>query len=527
MFRNKSRRAQSTVASGGRGGPTTLSSSSSNLAAAGFPGVSVLSGDEFPSRLNFYGVPPLDTISVDDFEMAAIDRLRVLKGLETAQIRNLADADLQATLAKLEDEYLPLHPNGSDALRLCEERRRDNLSHFVLRLAYARSEDLRSWFVRQETLLFRLRLERESASEKVAFINAMNLDLAEVSAGERDELRDDLVAVKMSSNPTLSYAVAAAELDKERYYKLAWTRMLDLVGRRRCLVRGGHAYIGPSDLLALVVNEYRAHLAKQLELTSRFLPRMDEDERLVPVLTNLSKQYLGRDQYTQSATGRVSADDVDALAPRHFPLCMRHLHAQLRGNGHLRHGGRMQYGLFLKGIGLPIEEALTFWRRNFRHLTDDTFSKQYAYNIRHNYGLEGKRANYAPYSCVRIITSNPPSTGDHHGCPFKHFGEENLRQAITYHGVAESDARGILELARQGHFQVACTRFAEASINGARAAAGQPPVQIDPIEHPNQFYAQSVQLTTAAGTGAGAAAAGSQPVAGPVPPPTIPPTPVA
>jgi DNA primase large subunit len=47
----------------------------------------------------------------------------------------------------------------------------------------------------------------------------------------------------------------------------------------------------------------------------------------------------------------------------HMPPCMRHLHAQLRRDQHLKHQGRMQYGLFLKGIGLSLEEALIFWRK--------------------------------------------------------------------------------------------------------------------------------------------------------------------
>lgn len=47
-----------------------------------------------------------------------------------------------------------------------------------------------------------------------------------------------------------------------------------------------------------------------------------------------------------------------------------------------------------QALGLSIEEAVLFWRRSFSGMTDDQFNKGYKYNIRHSYGLEGKRANY-------------------------------------------------------------------------------------------------------------------------------------
>ena len=53
------------------------------------------------------------------------------------------------------------------------------------------------------------------------------------------------------------------------------------------------------------------------------------------------------------------------LARESFPPCMCHLHESLRRDHHLRHFGRLQYGLFLKSIGLTLEQALTFWRTEF------------------------------------------------------------------------------------------------------------------------------------------------------------------
>ena len=65
-----------------------------------------------------------------------------------------------------------------------------------------------------------------------------------------------------------------------------------------------------------------------------------------------------------------------------FPLCMRFLHEALRNSHHLRHGGRLQYGLFLKGIGVTLQDAMRFWRDEFTKLMDvDKVTINFAYIV--------------------------------------------------------------------------------------------------------------------------------------------------
>jgi DNA primase large subunit len=92
-------------------------------------------------------------------------------------------------------------------------------------------------------------------------------------------------------------------------------------------------------------------------MTARFLPRLDEDSRLVPILNNLSQGFLAgvpSEWCTGPEDGKsegITAEMVDGLAKKHFPMCMRHLHQSLQRDHHLKHFGRLQYGLFLKVSG--------------------------------------------------------------------------------------------------------------------------------------------------------------------------------
>jgi DNA primase large subunit len=133
-------------------------------------------------------------------------------------------------------------------------------------------------------------------------------------------------------------------------------------------------------------------------------------------------------------------------------------------------------------------------------MTNEQFQKGgHTYNIRHSYGLEGKRQNYSPYSCLKIITSNHPGAGDHHGCPFKHFGGDNLRTYLSEYiagkrgesasstGV-QAGVQEVLNTTKAGHYQVACT--------GHYQVAGDVV-----IEHPNQYFELSLKFGKEDGEG--------------------------
>lgn len=46
------------------------------------------------------------------------------------------------------------------------------------------------------------------------------------------------------------------------------------------------------------------------------------------------------------------------------------------------------------------------------------------------FGKEGKRADYTPYSCMKVILSNAPGQGDHHG------ESEEAIKCVTKHRAA-------------------------------------------------------------------------------------------
>ncbi|KAI9800191.1 MAG: hypothetical protein M1825_004175 [Sarcosagium campestre] len=465
---------------------------------------------DYPFRLNFYDSPPTAEITLEQFEQWAIDRLRILAELEACSFRNKTPAETGAHMKPLLDKYLPLSSNSSASPALHAERQKDHYSHFILRLAFSGTEDLRRRFARVETALFKLRFQQDDGRERQAFVESLDFDWATVTDEEKRQLTTELVAC----------TPGIRRVDDESWFKLDWERVPELVESRRVFVRKGFAYVPVREQISMVVTEFNSRLDRGLQLTGRALPRLDEDDRLSPILSHLSKNFATPDSHATDAAPlhgtAITAASIDPLST-HFPLCMKNLHLTLRRNGHLKHHGRLQYTLFLKGMGLTLEDCILFWRTSFKNMTDDTFNKQYRYNVRHSYGDVGGDANrrgrgYSPYSCQKILIENAPGPGQAHGCPYRHFSVDNLTALLQSTGVNDPHVlKGVRDDVANKRYHIACNRVFDhahaADIKRVKDEGSWGPADLDTIVHPNTYFKRSYMLKTGAAAAATASAA--------------------
>eukprot|EP01018_Ginkgo_biloba_P022763 Gb_25310 [translate_table: standard] len=91
--------------------------------------------------------------------MDSLFALSFLKGIEEALSRGKRSEEMEGVVNELWRKYMRT-PNVADL------NNKDIISHFVLRLVYCRTEELRKWFLGMETTLFRYRFRLESPEDQ-------------------------------------------------------------------------------------------------------------------------------------------------------------------------------------------------------------------------------------------------------------------------------------------------------------------------------------------------------------------------
>ena len=369
-----------------------------------------------------------------------------------------------------------------------EELRNDEVSHFICRLAYCRNDELKRWFVAQETRLFGYRLDFFTSKEKLDFLRSeCEMEFEQLNHDHEDWQKfKERIVFNLEERHKKRRQTFLVENHAEQFIKIPFKQAINLVSNRNCFLFKGFSYVHIDDLNTICKAQFKNMMFKELGKAHKFLSTILADQRLAKILIDLGNpnqiEFNLQEVTAPTDTEKISLSQLNYYQKKSFPPCMKALFTALSNKGHLKHFGRLQLGLFLKGIGLSVEESLQFWRQHFK-VDGDKFEKQYAYNIRHSYGQEGKRNDYKPWSCQKVIGQQPPGNGEFHGCPFKTFGESSLIQLLGSYGLTSSDIDTVVMKNREKLHQVACLRLYELA---------HPDAAADNVgNHPNAFFASS------------------------------------
>lgn len=409
----------------------------------------------------------------------------------------------------------------------------DHLAHMFCRIVFCVSDQWRDWFIRREELLLRGRIVAFNLRGQLnAFFHRCHVDCVPLAM---DDPALTPEAKEWLRTP-ISGAAASATGGVSQFYTVPLPLALHAVATRRAVCIGGRAVISHDDALAALLAHYRERLAaglgdalRQREAVANNGPRVAE------MLEAAFQHFIVSpiDTLKPSTEGAICAADVEPLSRSNMPLCMKQVHDHLRVQGHLKHQGRWQYGLFLKSIGLTMADAIRLFGNMLRVKggPPEQFGKSaYAYNIRHMYGQEGKRTNYSSLSCSSIINSPPLLDAmDCHGCPFRFQDEGRLRgllaverpnpvvvgatatsssagAAATTVRLMPSDIEDIVTDAKGGHFTRACFRYMRATHN--KGGGGVVEFKRETLfRSPFEYFDYSMKLRREAAGGSGSSAA--------------------
>lgn len=240
---------------------------------------------------------------------------------------------------------------------------------------------------------------------------------------------------------------------------------LPLVATRQVELHNGIATIPCGKWKMFFKTLFHIHLTYRNDNT-KLTDSNDIDPRWRELIFKLTQTICNKSNVSKTALKYTEIDEKSKI----FPPCMKNLHSSLRNKHRLSHNERFRYSLFLKDVGMPMQQSLYFWQREYSkpchqksactHEWDKDSSK-YIYGIRHLYGLEGSRKNYCMVGCT-TIQSRASNEG---GCPFKHFDEKILKKHIDLNVVTGQNWCDILHSVKLKKPTEACNLYKNAIIS--------------------------------------------------------------
>ncbi|XP_012220272.2 DNA primase large subunit-like isoform X1 [Linepithema humile] len=441
-------------------------------------------GDIYSHDLQMYQNFPFGEITLDALKEISETRLKVLTLVERIHLQKMILSVSQRKAALIKElQQKELHEfanliNSSGCKSHTDlnihVRRRDHISHFVLKSTVAFNVLKKRWFFKQEMRLFKWRFTSLDNEGIKQFMRINNFDFEPISQSEKENIKEYL---QTSSNK---------DIDDMQFYRIPFSHVPSLIKKRKVFIMNGEAFVPEEEMVFLFIPYFRNILISSFENAREARANIYNDERFTNIFASLENSIHIENTILvqkQEVQQYVSLNQLDKLSETSYPLCMRVLHKALRKNHHLTHGGRVQYGLFLKGIGISLPDAMAFWKNEFTQVMDEaTFNKEHSYQIRFAFGWEGSRRDYQPFTCLKIMESIV-GPRDYHGCPFKHMPLGILEDELTDCGFNALERSAITNLSRDGQYSAACNKYYEIKHNCFNDTV---------FKHPNVYFNESV-----------------------------------
>ncbi|KAK4877379.1 hypothetical protein RN001_009885 [Aquatica leii] len=402
--------------------------------------------------MTFYLKPPRGIIEYHILQKCAEERLRFFKSSFDLLIR------------PWNTEYL------------FEDSAFDRAGHFMLRLAAIQDSNFLYSFIHYEVQLLELRLNNYNSMSTQKFLNKLLRHIKEslVEYRSNEEVVNFLtnlmnVILKMCTRSYRQHVLqdSHSSNDKCKLFtvNVPYIYCTTLVSERRARLKNGYVRVVCDQWKDLIISLFNTFLITSIKEMkhNRSTHAALNDHRIKSILSTVFV-------HTNSRSPRSTLQDFN-MEIKLFPLCMRNLQNTLQQSHRLPHEERYNYSLFLKDIGMSLDDSLKFWKNEYSKESHPCGKcchswykdeKRYIYSIRHLYGLEGSRKNYSSRSC-HYFQNNSISATQEGGCPFKHFDNENLKKLLVKTLNVDIEDINRLLLERSKSASSACNLFMQLS----------------------------------------------------------------
>ncbi len=348
--------------------------------------------------------------------------------------------------------------------------------HVMLRLVASQNERLKSWLIEMEGDLFQNRLLEAPLGE---ILTIMKYFWGEDDVKLLEEFSTEDINQILTLNPQFQRVIRKRKIafsPLEIIVAVKFFKIPYLLGKRQVLLYKGWGINFLKTFLITLKRAYEETLREKIAASAKVISNLDVGLRDHVEL--LKEELLNIIQPKISITSSVEIKEDVSL----YPPCMYDLYMKILNRGHLPHNHRLQLGLFLKQVGMSVDDQMMFWYKNAVDNVNrsfDDFKKKVGYIIRHLYGLEGSKTDYQTPSCSTIKGS--------YYCPLAHLALEAIIEQVSTRFSVNKDDPLMVELRDlliNNKTSLACAKIFQIQFKR----------RTHPIQHPLQYVVRSSRI---------------------------------